>query len=66
LLLRQRSIRRPDVKLLARGKGARRPTTCECVETMTEREQEELASRPGATGDGCQTLGGESSEQGDE
>jgi len=36
------------------------------METMIERDQEELASRSGATGDGCQMLGGEPSTQGDE
>ena len=54
------------MRFLARGRGVRRLTAREGMETMIERDQEELASRSGATGDGCQTLGGEPSEQGDE
>jgi len=41
------------VRFLARGGGVRRwLTACEGTETMIERDQEELASRSGATRDG--------------
>jgi len=52
LLLRQRRTGWPGVRFLARGGGVRRLTACEGTETMIERDQEELASRSGATGDG--------------
>ncbi|MBE3097826.1 MAG: hypothetical protein IMZ44_11965 [Planctomycetes bacterium] len=46
------------MRFLARGRDVRRLLTArEGMETMIERDQEELASRSGATGDGCQTLG---------
>ena len=57
MLLRQRRTGWPGVRFLARGRGVRRLTAREGMETMIERDQEELASRSGATGDGCQTLG---------